>query len=437
MGSGPLKVAIVGAGPAGYYTAESLLKLRGAEVEIDLIDRLPTPYGLIRAGVAPDHQSIKNVSKRYEETSLSPQVLFFGNVTLGTDVSLSELQSLYDAVVLSVGAPLDRLIGVPGEELPGVHGSAAFVGWYNGHPDFKDLAPDLQTENVVVIGNGNVAIDVARVLVKSPDEMADSDLAHHAAALIHASPIRSVTICGRRGPLDVSFTPKELGELGHLKRASTLADLAQMPAENAEAGLDPGQRKVVQHIRGFAAAARDTEKPAQIRMSFYSKPVKIVGEKKVEAVQFERTAVIDGKAQGTGAFFEIPCGLVVACIGYKSAVLPDVPYDLSSGHFTNTDGLISPGLYCAGWARRGPTGTIGTNKPDGASIAERISTEVALANRPGRAGLTSLLASRGVQHVSFNQWKKIEAAEIRAATGPAPRRKMTDVTTMLKAATEA
>jgi NADPH-dependent glutamate synthase beta subunit-like oxidoreductase len=434
MATDVLKVAIVGAGPAGYYTAEALLKLRGDTVQIDLIDRLPTPYGLIRAGVAPDHQSIKNVAKRYEDTSLSPQIRFFGNVALGTDVSLAELRGFYDAVVLSVGAPQDKPVGVAGEHLAGVYGSAEFVGWYNGHPDFRHLDPDLTTENVIVIGNGNVAIDVARVLVKSPEEMAESDLAQHAAALIHASAIKSVTICGRRGPLEVSFSPKELGELAHLHRATTVADPAQMPAENAETTLDPGQRKVVQHIRNFAATAADPQKAAQIRMQFFAKPVAILGTGHIEAVRFERTEVKDGKAQGTGAFFELPCGLLVACIGYKSAPLDDVAYDFSSGHFQNQDGLIEGGLYCAGWARRGPTGTIGTNKPDGASVAERVAHEVSPGNRAGREGLQALLTGRGVRHVSFEEWKKIEMAEIDAAQKPSPRAKIVDVAAMLRVA---
>ncbi len=432
MGNALLKVAIVGAGPAGYYTAEALAKTQGDGVEIDLIDRLPTPYGLIRAGVAPDHQSIKAVAKRYEDTSNAPQVRFFGNVTLGQDVTLRDLQSLYDAVVLSVGAPEDKLIGVPGEELPGVYGSSEFVGWYNGHPDFAALNPDLNIAAAVVIGNGNVAIDVARVLVKTPEEMRESDLAAHAAALVHASPIKTVTICGRRGPLDVSFTPKELGELGHLSRANTLADVAQMPPENAESALDPGQRKVVQHIRGFASKVADADKPAQIRMQFFARPVEILGLAKVEGVRFERTEVIEGKAKGTGEFFEISCGLVVACIGYKSAPLDGVAYDFSSGHFTNVDGLIAPGLYCAGWARRGPTGTIGTNKPDGNSVAEKVISETTASGKSGRDGLSELLAARGVRPVSFADWKKIEAAEITAATPPAPRQKITSIDHMLR-----
>lgn len=434
MANDVLKVAIVGAGPAGYYTAEALIKLAGEGVEVDLIDRLPTPYGLIRAGVAPDHQSIKNVSRRYEETNMSPQMCFFGNVMLGQDIKITELLSLYDAVVLSVGAPQDKKIGVSGEDLPGVFGSSEFVGWYNGHPDFCDLSPDLDTEGVVVIGNGNVAIDVARVLVKSQDEMAQSDLARHAASLIHASRIRTVTICGRRGPLDVSFTPKELGELAHLQRASTVADVAQMPPENAEASLDPGQRKVVQHIRGFASAPADTSKAALIRMQFFAKPTEILGDQRVEAVRFERTEVVDGKATGTGIFFDIPCGIVVACIGYKSAPLDGVEYDFASGHFKNEEGLIADRLYCSGWARRGPTGTIGTNKPDGASVAEKLLADVTARGSKGRHGLLQLLSERGVRPVTFDEWKKIEAAEISAATQPSPREKLVHIEDMLRVA---
>jgi adrenodoxin-NADP+ reductase len=434
MADQPLRVAIVGAGPAGYYTAEALLKNRGDSIEVDLLDRLPTPYGLIRAGVAPDHQSIKAVSRRYEDTNLSPQMQFFGNVSVGQDIHLAELQSLYDAVVLTVGAPEDKKVGVPGEELAGVYGSAEFVGWYNGHPDFRTLNPDLETENVIVIGNGNVAIDVARVLVKSPEEMADSDLARHAAELIHVSPIRQVTICGRRGPLEVSFSPKELGELAHLHRATTVADAGQMPPENAEAALDPGQRKVVGHIRGFGAKQQDPDKIAQVKLQFFAKPVEILGNKRIEAVRFERTEVVDGKARGTGELFELPCGLLIACIGYKSSILDTVPYDSGGGYFRNEKGLISPGLYCAGWARRGPTGTIGTNRPDGIEVAEKLVAETIPQNKPGRNGLIDLLARRDIKSVSFSQWKKIEAAEIQAAKLPAPRQKFSKIEDLLNIA---
>ncbi len=428
-----IKVAIIGAGPAGYYTAEALIKAIPDNVEVDIIDRLPTPYGLIRAGVAPDHQSIKAVAKRYAETNAAPQVAFFGNVMLGRDIHLSELQQHYDAVVLSVGAPLDKKLGIPGEGLAGVYGSAEFVGWYNGHPDFSDLNPDLNIEAAVVIGNGNVAIDVARVLVKTDAEMAASDLAPHAAALIHASPLKSVRICGRRSALDVNFTPKELGELGHLSRVNASADPAQMPPLGAEDALEPGTRKVVQHLRGFAEAKADAAKDRTLMFQFFAKPVEILGTTKVTGLRCEHTHIIDGKAVGAGVFFDIPCGLVVACIGYKSTALEGVPYDSSGGKFLNENGKISDGLYCAGWARRGPNGTIGTNKPDGAEVAKMIieAHAVDVSKKSGRTALQALLETRNTQIINFAAWQKIDAAEIVAAKTGAPRVKISRVQEML------
>jgi adrenodoxin-NADP+ reductase len=432
MSDKKLKIAIIGAGPAGYYTAEALVKAAPDRVEVDIIDRLPTPFGLIRAGVAPDHQSIKAVAKRYAETNAAEQVAFFGNVTLGSDISLSDLHNNYDAVVLSVGAPQDKKLGIPGEHLKGVYGSGEFVGWYNGHPDYVDLAPNLDIAAAVVIGNGNVAIDVARVLVKSPAEMAESDLADHAAKTIHASPLVQVTICGRRSALDISFTPKEIGELGHLALATTFTDSAQMPPEGAENSLESGTRKVVQHLRNFANSVVTPEKPRAVHFSFFSKPVEILGRTFVTAVRFERTEIKEGKAIGTGIFFDIPCGLVVACIGYKSAVLAGVPYDLAGGRFENNDGKIADGLYCAGWARRGPTGTIGTNKPDGNSVAALILADTLASDKLGRDGLAQLLQNRGVDVVTFTDWQKIEAAEIAAASPSAPRQKIARVEDMLR-----
>jgi len=245
-------VAIVGSGPAGYYTAEACQKQFGDQVRVDIIDRLPVPYGLIRTGVAPDHQSIKGVSRRYEATALSDNVRFVGNVTVGTDVTIAELVNLYDAVVLATGAPADRTLGIPGDDLPGVVGSAAFVGWYNGHPDFADLAPVLSGPGAVIVGAGNVALDVARVLAKTGAEFAGSDIVGHALDLLDGATHERITILARRGPHQIAMTPKELGELGHLERAAPHVDPADLPPEADDAPLDPGLRKSVSHLRNFA-----------------------------------------------------------------------------------------------------------------------------------------------------------------------------------------
>lgn len=422
-----LKVAIIGAGPAGYYTAEGVLKL-APDAQIDMIDRLPTPYGLIRAGVAPDHQSIKAVTRRFEATHSEGDVGYIGHVSVGSDVSIDELRGLYHAVVLATGAPRDRKLGIAGDDLPGVIGAAAFVGWYNGHPDFADLDISLRHSSVAVIGNGNVAIDVARVLAKTPEEMTSSDLVIHAARRIHSSDITDIGIYGRRGPHQVSFTPKELGEMGELRRATAVVDPAQLPESSADAPLDPGLRKAVGLLRNFATRAAGAT-PVTIRFEFFAKPVAILGEARVEGMRFMRTQCVDGKAVDTGETFDRPCGLVVPCIGYITPPIPGVPYDDAQGRFANDDGLVlvpdGPlgGLYCVGWSRRGPTGTIGTNRPDGFHIAERLMATSPQDIRTGRAGLRALLSERGHRAVDFAAWKNIEAKEIANARPGAPREK--------------
>ena len=427
-----LKVAIIGSGPAGYYTAEGLLKQFGSGVEIDIIDRLPTPFGLIRNGVAPDHQSIKAVTRRYEATQFGGNVRFYGNVEVGDALGIDELRGLYHAVVLATGAPYDRPLGIPGDAKPGVVGAGAFVGWYNGHPDYADLNPPLDTEAIAIIGNGNVALDVARVLVKTPDEMTASDLARHAAEAIHRSPIRTIYIIGRRGPLQAHFTPKELGELGELAEAVPLVDAAQLPPDGAERGLDdPGLRKSVGFLRQFASRSAD-ERVRQIRFLFYARPEAVLGGNRAEGLRLERTHVDEkGQAIGAGEMFELPAGLVISCIGYRTLSIPGVPFDNERGRFLNENGTIAPDLYCVGWARRGPTGTIGTNRPDGFLIAEKIAASKAQSERPGRAGLEALLRERDIWAVTFDDWKEIDAAEIARARIGAPREKFVRLSDML------
>jgi len=428
-------IAVIGSGPAGYYTAEACQKTFGEEVRVDIIDRLPVPFGLIRTGVAPDHQSIKGVSRRYEATALTDNVRFVGNVTLGKDVSIDELRNLYDAVVLATGAPHDRPLEVPGADLPGVVGSAAFVGWYNGHPDFTDLAPALHGPGAVVIGNGNVALDVARILAKTEDEFAGSDIVNHALESLRAAKIDTITILGRRGPHQIAMTPKELGELGELTRAAPIVDAADLPPLGEDALLDPGQRKSVTHLRHFAETQAD--KPIRIVFDFFAMPVAIEGDGRVERVIVERTALDpEGRAIGTGETYAVPAGLVVSCIGYRTPPIPGIPYDERAGRFANEDGRVMPGLYAVGWARRGPTGTIGTNRPDGFAIVEKIAADIGTGgDKRGRPGLDALLAERGVDVVTFRDWQKIEAAEIAAARDGSPREKFTSIEAMLAART--
>ena len=287
-------IAIIGSGPAGYYTAEAAQKQWGDDVRVDIFDMLPVPYGLIRTGVAPDHQSIKGVSRRYETTALSDNVRFVGNVKIGRDVSIAELQNLYDAVVLATGAPHDRKLDLPGEDLAGVYGSAAFVGWYNGHPQFATLDPDLSGDTAVVIGMGNVALDVARILSKTRAEFDGSDIVAHALDVLDTSRLRRIVVLGRRGPHQIMMTPKELGELSHLSRAAPRVDPQDLPEVGEDALLEPGMRKSVNHLRSFAAipASHYADTDIEIEFDFFASPKAILGADKVEGIEVERTTVV-------------------------------------------------------------------------------------------------------------------------------------------------
>lgn len=433
-------IAIIGSGPAGYYTAEAAQKAFGEEVRVDIFDLMPVPYGLIRSGVAPDHQSIKGVARRYEKTALSENVRFVGNVAVGRDVSIPELRELYDAVVLATGAPQDRPLEIPGAELGNVFGSAAFVGWYNGHPQFADLDPDLSGKTAVVIGMGNVALDVARILAKTPREFEGSDIVSHALERLSASNIERIVILGRRGPHQIMMTPKELGELGELERAAPHVEPRDLPAEAEDAILEPGLRKSVTLLRGFAAVPEHirAEKRVVVEFDFFAQPAALKGSGKAEAIEVERTEVVAGRAKATGETYSIPASLVVSCIGYRTAPIPDVPFDDRAGRFANDEGRILPGLYCVGWARRGPSGTIGTNRPDGYSLVEKIREDIdggalGRADKRGRAGFDALAEYRGLDVVTFRDWKKIEEAEEKAAREGAPREKFVDVEAMIRA----
>ncbi len=433
-------IAIVGSGPAGYYTAEAAQKQWGDDVRVDIFDMLPVPYGLIRTGVAPDHQSIKGVSRRYEATNLSDNVRFVGNVMIGKDLSIGELQALYDAVVIATGAPHDRKMDMPGENLPNVYGSAGFVGWYNGHPLFADLDPDLSGDTAVVIGMGNVALDVARILSKTRAEFDGSDIVAHALDVLDTSRLKRIVVLGRRGPHQIMMTPKELGELMHLSRAAPRVDPADLPEEGEDALLEPGLRKSVTHLRSFAAIPEShyADAKIEIEFDFFASPRAILGDGKVTGVEVERTIVEAGRAVGTGEIYTIPASLVISCIGYRSSPIPDVPFDEREGKFANSEGRILPGLYCVGWARRGPSGTIGTNRPDGFGVVERVAEDLAAGalgsgGKQGRAGFDQLAEARGLDVVTFRDWKKIEEAEEARARDGAPREKFVDVADMIAA----
>ena len=429
--------AVVGSGPAGFYTAEALEKAYGESARIDILERYPVPYGLIRFGVAPDHQSLKAVSKRYDKVADSPGVDFIGNVTVGADLSVAELLDLYDAVVLAVGAPHDRKLGIPGEDLPGVVGSAEFVGWYNGHPEFADLNPPLDGSHAVVIGNGNVALDCARILSKTRHEFEGADIVGHALDALDASAIKTVTILGRRGPHQIAMTPKELGELGHLEVSTPVVEAADFPPLQADDALEPGHRKSITILRDFAATGADPQKPKRIVFDFFAKPLRIEGDARAERVIVERTVLDEnGSARGTGETYEVPATLIVSAIGYWTPTLDGVAYDERGTKFLNEAGRIDERLYAVGWARRGPTGTIGTNRPDGYEVAEQIAAAMppgSSGERPGAQGLKRLLEQRGVMPTDYDDWHRIEETEVGRARPGAPREKFVRVADWLKA----
>jgi NADPH-dependent glutamate synthase beta subunit-like oxidoreductase len=429
-----INVAVIGAGPSGFYTVDALLKA-DKDIRVDIIERLPTPFGLIRGGVAPDHQTTKKVARVYEKTALTDGVGYFGNVEVGRDVTIAELQDIYDAIVLAVGAPRDRKLGIPGEDKAGVFGSADFVGWYNGHPDFTDLAPDLNTNTVVVIGQGNVAVDTARVLVKTPEEMTETDIADHAADAIAASPIADVYMVGRRGPIEAKFTNVELREMGKLEDCQPVIDSAQIPDEVTGDWSDRDLRLKERNLATMKEFpdVDPTGKSKRVHFTFFAKPVEILGGDKVECIRMEHTRVEDGRSVGTGEFFEIECGLVIPAIGYFSDPFPGVPFDADNGIVVHDEGRVGDGIYAVGWIKRGPTGVIGTNKPDGDIAATQIVEDIADGTKPGREALEALLDERSVRHLRYQDWQTIDAAEVAAAKPGAPRRKFVTIDSMLAA----
>ncbi|MGB9405134.1 MAG: FAD-dependent oxidoreductase [Candidatus Acidiferrales bacterium] len=407
-------IAIIGSGPAGCYLAESLLRFV-PDVSIDVIERLPVPFGLVRAGVAPDHQSTKAVARVLDRILARDRVAFFGNVEVGRDVRLEELTANYDAVALAVGAPRDRRLGVPGEDLAGVIGSGAFSGWYNSQ--LNHVAPPLSgIHSVVVIGNGNVAIDVVRVLAKDDGELAGSDLGPGASSLLAAQPLEEIHIVGRRGPADAKFTEHELAELGALRRARPVI---------VEPGSFAGETPVVEILRRFHAEERP---PAAIAIQFHFRmmPAGFIGRGQLETVRFRRS---------DGSVHDLAAQLAVTCIGYEARACCTLEPD--GGIFRNDGGKIRDGLYVVGWAKRGPTGTIPTNRAEAQEVAQKIASEVTESNRAGRDALRKLLDTRGVHWIDHARWRRIDVAEIARAQAGRCRDKFMSVEEMLRAARNA
>jgi ferredoxin/flavodoxin---NADP+ reductase len=423
----PLRVAVVGSGPAGFYAASALLTAE-PPAEVDMLERLPTPWGLVRLGVAPDHPKLKEVSRAFERTAQRPGFRFFGNVELGQHVSHGDLTRAYDAVVYAVGAQTDRRLGIPGEDLPGSWSATELVAWYNGHPDFQALAFDLSHERAVVVGAGNVALDVVRMLALTDEELGPTDTTDQAIDAISGSGLSELVLLSRRGPAQASFTTPELKELGELAGADVLVDPADLdldPVSEASLATDTNARRNVEVLRAYAARKPEA-KPKSIRLRFCVSPTAILGDDRVEGVEVVRNELVaqEGRiaAVPTGETETIPCGLVFRSIGYHGIPLPDVPFDARSGTVPNDGGRILdgngaplPGAYVAGWIKRGPTGVIGTNKKDATETVARL-LEDAESGRLRRSGadanaIVELLEERGAEPVVYAGWEAINALE--------------------------
>lgn len=454
----PLRVAVIGAGPAGYYAIDRLLRREGLVVEVDLYERLLTPYGLVRLGVAPDHPSIKSVTATFDKVAARPSVRFFGGVEFGKDVTLADLRAHYHQILYCTGAQTDRRMGIPGEALEGSYAATEFVGWYNGHPDYCDNRFDFSAERVAVVGMGNVALDVARILCLSPDEIAKTDIADHALAALRQSRIKEVYLLGRRGPAQAAFTPPEIKELGELADA----DIAVVPEEveldsRSREALEKSQSRDasrnVELLRGYALR-RTTAKPRRLVLRFLVSPVELIGDERgrvlgMRLVRNELYATPSGALQprATDRFEDLAVGLVFRSVGYRGVPLPGVPFDDKRGVILNEKGrVLDPdtgqplcGQYAAGWIKRGPRGLIGTNKPDAAEtvccMMEDLGNGKVLAPaQPSAAAAEALVRRRRPDFVSHADWLRLNELEVaRGRAQGRPRSKFTRVEEMLAA----
>jgi ferredoxin--NADP+ reductase len=447
-------VAVVGSGPSGFYAVEHLQK-HTVTVEIDLFDRLPTPYGLVRGGVAPDHPKIKSVTRVYEKMAAHPSFRFLGNVAVGRDIMHDELMAQYDAVIYAVGAQTDRNLGIPGETLVGSHAATEFVAWYNGHPDYRDLPFDLSQDAVAVIGLGNVAMDVTRILASTPEELGTTDIADHALAALRQSRVQTIYVLGRRGPVQAAFTNPEIKELGELDDADAIVHPDEMVLDAAsEAWLastdERTPAKNLQTLRSYAERGA-TGKPKRVVLRFCVSPIALLGEDgRVTAITVAKNCLVpngdDVRAEATGDTETIPVGLVFRSVGYKGVPIAGVPFDDRRSVVPNAQGRVLvaagadvtvPGVYVTGWIKRGPSGIIGTNKPDSVETVERLLEDRAAGVLPvaagaGRDAVDALLQSRGVDVVSFDDWRRLDAAEQAAGQAQGrPRVKYTRVDEMM------
>ncbi|KQY10137.1 NADP oxidoreductase [Mycobacterium sp. Root135] len=448
----PYHVAIVGSGPSGYFAAASLLKFADStadgddprDVRVDVLEMLPTPWGLVRSGVAPDHPKIKTISAQFEKVASDPRFRFFGNIRVGEDVQTEELADRYDAVIYAVGAQADRPLGIPGEDLPGSVAAVDFVGWYNAHPHFEEMTPDLTTGRAVVVGNGNVALDVARILVSDPDALANTDIANHALELLHARGVEEVVVLGRRGPLQATFTTLELRELGDLEAMADV-DVIVDPADFAaisDEDLEAAGKTVRQNVKVLRSYADQAPRGAKRRIvfRFHTSPIEIKGDDRVTSIVLGRNELVDdgGRrvAKDTGAREELPAQLVVRAVGYRGVPTPGLPFDERSGTIPHTDGRVdgTRNSYVVGWIKRGPSGVIGSNKKDSAATVETLLADLAAVDlADDREDTLEWLLSRQPHLVTNDHWKLIDAHE-RNTGGPLgrPRVKLSNVAEFLR-----
>ncbi|HLI05469.1 MAG TPA: FAD-dependent oxidoreductase [Ktedonobacteraceae bacterium] len=449
----PLRIAIIGAGPAGFYAAEALLKKSDLSLTIDFFNRFPTPFGLVRDGVSPDHQSIKSVIRVFDKILADPRVRFFGNVTYGTDIHHDELKQFYDQIIYAYGAQADRRMGIPGEDLPNSYPATAFVGWYNGHPDYCTLPIDLSVERVVVVGNGNVAMDVARMLVLSPDVLMKTDIADHALEKLRESKVREVVVLGRRGPAQAAFKNPEIRELGKLEGVDVIVDPRDLeldPISRTTIEQDRSAKVNLDILREYASRTEHTA-PRRIIMRFLVSPVEIIGtDGRITAVKIEHNELVPdargvAQAKGNGTFETIEAGMVLRSIGYRSVPVEGVPFNFKNHTINNIAGrVVQPetgevvtGEYVVGWAKRGPSGLIGNNKPDSAATVESMLAD--LETLPGISDdqrdpsqIEAFLRERGVDYVTYRDWKILDQYEIACgAPHGRPRVKLTTVPEML------
>ena len=454
----PLRVAIIGAGPTGFYTADHLLRSTQATVEVDLFDRLPTPYGLVRLGVAPDHQKIKFVTNAFDKVAANPRFRFFGGVEFGKDVTLADLKAYYHQIVYCTGAQTDRRMGIPGEDLSGSHPATEFVAWYNGHPDYRDCSFDLTQERVAVVGVGNVAVDVVRILCRTPDELAKTDIADYALDALKRSRVREVYLLGRRGPAQAAFTNPEVKELGELADADVAAspdevELDPLSAAAIERSQDRATQKKVEILKEYARR-QPAGKSRRLNLRFLVSPVELTGDGRggvaaLKLVRNELYATSAGtlQARATDQSETLPVGLVFRSVGYRGVPLPGVPFNESWAVILNDRGrVLDPdtkqpivGEYTAGWIKRGPTGVIGTNKPDAAETVECMLEDLAHGKvlepaNPAAAAAEALVRQRQPNYFSYADWQKLDAIETaRGRAQDRPRVKLTSIEEMLSA----